>query len=265
MSTNTMHPATPDLPAVVPPRGITAPALVRLELRKAVDTRAAAWLLGLTLLGGPAAAVAVTYALGASADAFTMVWGMALAPAGLLLPVAAALLVTTEFTQRTSVVTFAVEPRRGRVLVAKAAAVLALTLVVAAVALVAAVAAVAALDGTDSFVATPTQVVGPLVDLLLSTAAGFAFGLLLRNTAAAACAYLAWLLVVPSVLMLAGMWWQPMADLLPWIDASTARGALAEPAVPGAVECAQMAVTAALWTLLPGAVGWWSVSRGDLG
>jgi hypothetical protein len=101
--------------------------LVAVELRKMVDTRAGFWMqvatVALTVL-----VVIVALAVGEAADhTFAAVFDVALFPAAVLLPVAGVLLVTSEWSQRTGMVTFALVPVRSRVLGAKVIAGLVLT------------------------------------------------------------------------------------------------------------------------------------------
>ena len=93
--------------------------LVAVELRKMLDTRAGFWLQIATV----ALAALVVIARLASGDAadhtFASVLGDGLLPAAVLLPVAGILLVTSEWSQRTGMITFALVPVRSRVLGAK--------------------------------------------------------------------------------------------------------------------------------------------------
>src|SRR5690349_11880682 len=101
--------------------GIPWSRLVRIEMRKMVDTRAGFWLvvaIGLV-------SVLVTGAMLIWAHprdmTFGQIFGMNNIPTGVLLPVLAILLVTSERSQRTGLVTYTLEPRRSRVVSAKLA------------------------------------------------------------------------------------------------------------------------------------------------
>jgi ABC-type transport system involved in multi-copper enzyme maturation permease subunit len=113
--------------------------LTRVELRKMVDTRSGFWLLaavaGLTLL-----AVLIT-ALAAHEDqkTFSHILSNGLQPAGILLPVVGILLVSSEWSQRTALVSFALVPGRSRLIGAKVLAGIVLALAATAVALALAV------------------------------------------------------------------------------------------------------------------------------
>src|SRR5690606_36712432 len=125
-------------------------------------------------------------------------------PQGMLLPVLAVLLVTQEWGQRTGLVTFALVPHRGRILVAKFVA--ALLFVVAAFVIAVAIALVLTPLGGDP---DPWQdVTGPfmlrlLLAIVIGGIWGFAFGMALLNSAFAIVAYFA----VPTVVtIITGIW-----------------------------------------------------------
>jgi ABC-type transport system involved in multi-copper enzyme maturation permease subunit len=122
--------------------------LTKVELRKMVDTRSGFWLLlavvGLTLL-----AVLITALAGhEDGKTFSHILSNGLAPAGILLPVIGILLVSSEWSQRTALVSFALVPGRSRLIVAKALAgvVLALAATAVAVAIAAFGTAIASTD-----------------------------------------------------------------------------------------------------------------------
>src|SRR4051812_36288884 len=114
--------------------------LVAVELRKMVNTRAGFWLqvamVVLTVL-----AVIVACVVGDAADhTFQSVLNVGLQPAAILLPVLGILLVTSEWSQRTGLITFTLVPVRSRVLSAKlvasllrAVAMLAMSVVIVAI------------------------------------------------------------------------------------------------------------------------------------
>src|SRR3954454_23385618 len=131
--------------------------LVAVELRKMVNTRAGLWLqvatVAITVI-----AVILRSVLGDAADhTFAAVLDVAVKPAAVLLPVAGILLVTSEWSQRTGMITFALVPARSRVLGTKLIA--SLVLALAMLAMSAAVAAAGVLvtspggDGTWSHLA----------------------------------------------------------------------------------------------------------------
>src|ERR1700761_9713919 len=103
--------------------------LTKVELRKMVDTRSGFWLL-IAVAGLTFVAVLVT-ALFAHEDqrTFRHILSNGLQPAGILLPVVGILLVTSEWSQRTALVSFALVPGRSRLIAAKVLAGVVLALV----------------------------------------------------------------------------------------------------------------------------------------
>ena len=111
--------------------------LTAVELRKLVDTRAGIAICVVSaLLAGAFGAGAVAYRHPASIGGIALLAGV---PGGTLIPVLAILLVTAERTHRTALATYALTPQRHRVLLAKAAATVALSLAVTPLSLLAAV------------------------------------------------------------------------------------------------------------------------------
>ena len=102
--------------------------LVRVELRKTVDTRAGRWLLiSIALVTVAAMVLFLIFAPDRELTFYNFI-GITATPQGFLLPVLGILSVTSEWSQRTGLVTFTLEPRRGRALAAKVAAVVVLGL-----------------------------------------------------------------------------------------------------------------------------------------
>jgi len=113
-------------PALADTSPVSQGRLVRVELRKLMDTRAGTWLrLGIALL---TAAVVVIFMFAAEPSelTFTNFVNATSMPQAILLPVLGILAVTSEWGQRTRLVTFTLEPHRGRVVVVKLAAALVL-------------------------------------------------------------------------------------------------------------------------------------------
>ena len=114
--------------------------LVTVELRKMVDTRAGFWL-QLATVATTALVVIVRLVVGDAADhTFAAILDVGVKPAAVLLPIAGILLVTSEWSQRTGMITFALVPVRSRVLGAKliASLLLAVAMLAISVAIVAA-------------------------------------------------------------------------------------------------------------------------------
>jgi hypothetical protein len=111
-------------PTAVPAPMAPSPVarLARIELRKAVDTRAGRWLLlfiGLVAVTG-AAITAVTDPV--SNHNLSHVLSDTSQLVAILLPVLGILLVTSEWSQHTALTTFTLVPRRSRIIGAKVAA-----------------------------------------------------------------------------------------------------------------------------------------------
>src|SRR6478752_9179918 len=112
--------------------------LLRVELRKTWDTRAGLWLLVCTALLTAAVmviqlVVVIVQDLVVSYNDFLTSTNFSIA---LLLPVIGILLLTSEWSQRTAMVTFSLEPRRPHVIAAKLVVGIGLAVVAVIIALV---------------------------------------------------------------------------------------------------------------------------------
>ncbi len=110
----------PPAPAGIAGRaGIPFGRLLRAELRKLTDTRAGKWLLiaiaAITVL----VVVIALFTAPARNLTYSKLVGYTQTPQKLLLPVLGILAVTSEWSQRTGLVTFTLAPERGRVLLAE--------------------------------------------------------------------------------------------------------------------------------------------------
>lgn len=167
-------------------RQIPFTRLVGVELRKMADTRSGRWLLivigVLTVL-----AVGLLIGFGDASDLdFSTLLEVTVAPQGFLLPVLGVLLVTSEWGQRSHLLTFTMVPHRGAILGAKVVA--AVLFGLAAIVLAVVVAAIAALlfGGADPFEGFGVDLLGKLaLAQSLGVLQGLAFGLLFLNSAAA--------------------------------------------------------------------------------
>ena len=256
-------------PAPTRPGGSTAVVavpfarLVRVELAKAVASRAGGWLLTAVALG--LAAIVTVRLLTAEADELTL-RGFAevtSTPLSLLLPLLAILTITTEWSQRTALGTFTLEPSRVRVVLAKLAAVTTVGLLAVLAALLAAAVGnllgSTLLDGSGSW-RLPASEVGDLV--LTQTVAvlqGFAFGLLLRSTAAAIVVHYLVAPVVSTVLTL----FDGLEGAAAWLDLSTALVPLSAGSA-SSQDWAGVASAATLWLLVPLGVGLVRLLRGEI-
>src|SRR3954452_15235772 len=97
---------------------MTTARLTAVELRKATDTRAGFWL-QLATAGITLAAAVILLMIDKSGTTLQDVLSVAVQPAGVLLPIVGILLVTSEWSQRTALITFTLVPERLPVLAAK--------------------------------------------------------------------------------------------------------------------------------------------------
>ncbi|MGY2874126.1 ABC-2 type transport system permease protein [Marmoricola sp. URHA0025 HA25] len=235
--------------------------LVKVELRKMVDTRAGMWLL-IAMAAITVVASTIFGLAGHDEDrTFSNFMQFAGAPQGILLPVLGILLVTQEWSQRTAMVTFTLEPHRSRTLAAKVYA----ALLLGAAALVVAV-GVGALStvlfgGTD-----PWREVGAIdifkfaILQFSGILQGLAFGLLLLNSAAAVVVYF----VLPTAFSILFNTVPALESSGPWIDFGTAQGPLGDVGNLTGKEWAQLGVTATIWVIIPFIAGLWRMLRAEV-
>ena len=228
--------------------------LVRVELRKIVDTRAGRWLL-ITIGLLTAAVVTILFFAGSRSDLtfdnFVSVSGL---PQGFLLPVLGILAITSEWSQRTGLVTFTLEPSRIRVVVAKFLAMVLLGLAAVALAFalgaVANVLAMALRDGSGSWHYQPGWVGEFAVLQVIGIVQGLAFGMLLMSSAAAIVLYF----VVPIVWTILFNAISALNSAAPWVDIGTASEPISDHTMT-ATGWAHLGVTVLIWVGLPLALG----------
>lgn len=243
--------------------------LVRVELRKMFDTRAGLWLL--ISIGALTAAVlviqlAVLVSQDLTADFADFMAGMN-TPMGILLPVLGIMAVTSEWSQRTAMVTFTLEPFRGRIVAAKLGA--SIVIAVAAIVVGMALSVVATLLYgvlSDHAVAWDVGAAGVFYFFLLhliGMVTGFAFGTLFLNTPAAIVVYFVYSFVLPGLFELGAALLGWFDDLRPWIDFSDAQTPLMEGSVTGQ-EWVYLAVSGLVWLGIPLVVGVLRVLRAEV-
>ncbi|MFD4207247.1 ABC transporter permease [Micromonospora tulbaghiae] len=251
MTTATRTPAPPRPGAAV--AGPTLARLTAVELRKLADTRAGRWLL--ITIGLIAAVIVVVqlFVLDAPDQTFTAFFTPSLLPVGLLLPVLGILSITGEWSQRSALTTFALVPRRERVIVAKLAAVVLaalasvlVSLAVAAVGTLAAGATGGAGAWTFDWQLLPHAAVFQVASVLM----GAAFGLLLLSTPLAIVTYL----LLPTVWSLLAAMIEGLRAPARWLDTSYTMGPLLGAEMTGG-QWARLGVSLAVWVLLPLAAG----------
>lgn len=243
--------------------------LVRVELRKAVDTRAGLWLLITTGLFA-ALGMGILLAVGLTED-LTLEFGTFFATTsyttGVLLPVLGILLVTSEWSQRTAMVTFTTEPRRMLVVLAKLVAGLLLALVVAVVAT--GIAAVCnllygAISGDPvSWSLGDVSVGGFLVTQGIAMLAGFALATIMLSTPAAIVLFFVYTFVLPAVFGIGAAFVGWIQDIQPWLDFTSAQAPLIDWSLDGE-DWAHLAVSGTVWLVLPLALGLWRILRAEV-
>lgn len=246
--------------------GVPMSRLIAVELRKLVNTRAGLWLV---LSIGLVSLLIMTAMLIWADDSdlvFGNIFGLMNIPTGFLLPVLAILLVTSEWGQRTGLVTFTLEPRRSRVVVAKLA-----TALVAAVGAMLVALAFGALgnllagifhdapagDWHMTLAGLSNSVMLQFFALLM----GFAFGMLIRNSAAAIVLYF----VIPTI-------WSILAQVIPWVhdhlqkwaDFSFAQQPFQSGEWASGQEWAHLATSGTIWLVLPLVFGIWRLLRSEV-
>ncbi|HET7802390.1 MAG TPA: ABC transporter permease [Humibacillus xanthopallidus] len=245
-----------------PTTGVPFGRLIHVELRKMLDTRAGRWL----LIGiGAVIAIALTimffneggqHSFGEYLQATTM-------PMALILPVVGILAVTSEWSQRTGLVTFGLEPRRARVGWAKTVA--ALLVGVAAFATSLVLAGIAHQGAVTFRGITPDWTMDGLVLLgaggyvLLGIAQGLGFGMLLKNTPAAIVLFY----ILPTAWSILGSMVSWLKDAAVWLDMNQTMQPLFEGSLTGA-QWAHLGTSVAVWVILPLTVGMWRLTRSEV-
>jgi ABC-2 type transport system permease protein len=234
--------------------------LATVELRKALDTRAGRWFAGSIVL--LVLLVLTIYALAAgdtekNYEDFIAIAGFVL---GYFLPILIIMLVTSEASQRNGLVTFTLEPRRPRIVVAKLLA--GLILGACVMVLAALMAVIATLFGSLTGGTPEWSVDGNLLfnGFVLANAIavliGFAIATLLMNTPAAIVVYFVYSLILPTAIGILSELSDGFDKVAAWIDFNTAQIPLFEgDYTPNGEEWAQLAVTGTIWLLIPLTLG----------
>jgi ABC-2 type transport system permease protein len=243
--------------------------LVRVELRKLADTRAGRWLLisivALTLL---VLVIQMAVVLGNDLHpTFVDFLQGTNTPMGILLPVLGVLSITSEWSQRTAMVTFTLEPSRMRVVLAKLVSLFILS-VLALVIGIALGALTNVLYGAFSGDVVVWGSVGKLVLtyfllFVLALASGFALGALFLNSPAGIVVYFVYsfVLPIPFAIGAALMGW--FDDLRPWIDFNFAQAPLSDGTIHGS-DWAHLVTSGLIWLALPLAIGLWRINRTEV-
>jgi ABC-2 type transport system permease protein len=234
--------------------------LVAVELRKMVNTRAGFWMQIATVAIAVVVVIARLVTGGAADHTFASVLNLGLQPAAVLLPVTGILLVTSEWSQRTGMITFALVPMRGRVIGAKliASIVLSLVMLVASVAVIAAGVFVASPGIDGAWTDAGTLIGQSAVFVTTGILVGVAFGAIVLASAPAIVALFALPISFTAIASLSFL-----ADAAPWLDTRLALAPLHEE-VMSATQWAQAGTALALWMLLPLLIGIWRITRREI-
>ncbi len=262
----TTHPEASRLPAPIPgdrpTHGVPFHRLLRVELRKMLDTRAGRWLLiaiGVVIAG----ALVIMFVVDGGEHPYGDYLQATTMPMAILLPVVGILAVTSEWSQRTALVTFTLEARRLRVVWAKVIATLLVGAAAVALSLAlgtAAHAAAIAFRGIEGdWAVSNLALAGAAGFVLLGMAQGLGFGMLLRNTPAAVVLYY----VLPTG-------WSILASMVAWVeDAATwlDLNRTMQPLFTGSLtgeQWAQLGTSVGVWVLLPLVLGMWMLTRAEV-
>jgi ABC-2 type transport system permease protein len=242
--------------------------LAMVELRKSYDTRAGFWLIaaiGLIVLAAEIIVLAVVTTQD-EAVSFGDFVGTAAFLTSFLLPVLGIMVVTTEWSQRSAMVTFALEPRRPHVIAAKALVGVVLTLATVAVSIaIGAVCNVLAglIQGSADWTFGWPDFAAFIVTQVLAMLGGFALAALLLNTPAAIVVFFVYKWVLPGLFALGAALMGWFDKLAPWIDFQGAQEAIWDWS-SSAEDWAQLVVSGILWLGVPLAFGIWRILRAEV-
>lgn len=233
--------------------------LTKVELRKMVNTRSGFWL-QLAVVALTVLVVVITLIAGHEREmTFRHIFSNALVPSGILLPVVGILLVSSEWSQRTALVSFALVPERSRLIAAKVLAGIVLGLVATAAAAVIAALGTAIASPDIAHVWTfPVGLVGQdVIYVVTAMVIGVGFGAALLASAPAIVLYFglpAALGALESIHAIHGTVEWISSGSFEWLTRQVLTGH----------EWAQVLVALLLWMVLPLAIGLWRITTRDL-
>jgi ABC-2 type transport system permease protein len=258
--TTTSQP-TPGLIDVSKSPAVPLSRLVKVEMRKMIDTRAGMWLMIAIVAITGLITVIFFFASDEKDKTFTNYIGVMGTPQGFLLPVLGILLVTQEWSQRTGMVTFTLEPHRAKVLWAKVVAALVFGLLAVVLAFALASLFTAISGAPDAWKNIGLDDLGKFALLQVSgVLQGLAFGLIFLNSAAAIVTYF----VLPIAFSIVTSIWSALKDVQPWIDLGTSQQPLFTGDNMSGEQWAQLLVGTLIWVALPFLAGLWRVLRAEL-
>jgi ABC-2 type transport system permease protein len=242
--------------------------LINVELRKAVDTLAGRWMLisiAILTLVVDVVSVLVVNATNLDLKLSSLLWSQK----NIMLPIVAAmaiLLATSEWTQRTAMVTFALVPARWKTLAAKS--IVALLLGTGAFLLSLGIGSLLTLAGGHwdlSF----QELVPRYLTWIVFLAQGLALGFLFLNSAAAIVTFYTLFVlgtfVLSPVLAFASVKSDFVQHLWPWVDLYRATFLTYHSnGWPSGEQWAQLLSSAAIWVILPLAIGVYRVLNAEV-
>lgn len=248
--------------------GIPFGRLVLVEIRKMFNTRSGFWLMASVAIIAALATLSVIAFVPDKNIEYSMFTGAIGFPLSVMLPIIAILAVTSEWSQRTGLVTFTLVPHRGVVVWSKLVA--AVLIGVVAVPVAFAIGALgnvigSALNGVDVTWDLGIRefflfLLGNALGLLI----GFMLGALFRNTPAAIVGYFVYSLVLPIILSMLAAFQDWFKDLQPWIDFNYAQSPLIEDGSLSGEQWAQLTTSGVIWLVLPLAFGIWMIRRAEV-
>ena len=264
MSAATLAPGTAAPSAITGRAGLGR--LTAVEMRKTIDTRSGKWLLALIALAS-VAVVVLLVAFGRNEAEVTIETFLSLSmlPAALLLPVLGILGVTSEWSQRTALTTFALTPDRRRIVAAKLLAGVVFALAATAVGIAAAYIghglSVATGDVPADWTLSAAAVGKAALFSVLNLVMGVGFGMLFLSSPLAIVSFF----LLPTL-------WQVLTQTVPavedaavWLDVNTAMEPLIDPTMSMTGDSWQHLGTSALvWIALPLLLGALRVVRSEI-
>ncbi len=251
-------------------QGIPFGRLFAIELRKSADTRAGRWLIGVT--AGLALLANIIFLIVAATHpdeeaSFGDFVAVSAFVSSVLLPVLGIMLVTSEWSQRTAMTTFTLEPRRMRIVLAKMLAGVALTAFVIVFALIVGVICNLLLGALRD---TPIDwtfgwsgFFGFIINQTFAMLGGFALACLLLNTPAAIVAFFAYRYVLPTLLAIGSALMEWFSHFAPWIDFQAASAELYDMPLTGS-QWGHLVVSGVIWLVVPLVIGLWRIRRAEV-
>ena len=251
------------LPASGDHAGIPFGRLVKTELRKLTDTRASKWLVIAIVAITPIVVAVMLFAAAPKDLTYNKLVDYTQTPQKMLLPALGILAMTSEWSQRTGLVTFTLVPSRRRVLLAKFTATLALGLLVIAVAFAAAgignALGAALRHGSGSWTFGAAGFGEIILVQLTGLIQGMAAGMLLLITAAAIVSYY----VVPNLWSVLFSSVRSLKPAAPWFDLNKAQTPLYAHDMTGTAWL-HLLVAVTIWVAVPLVLGALRVRRAEV-